>query len=85
MYNDPLDLYINNDKKLTMMNKIIKYIWNKRYELLNNDREKYIKFYNSYSKFIKIGLYNDSRRKDKLIDLLLFKHINNTEEYISLK
>jgi len=53
--------------------------------LLNNHREKYITFYNTYSKFLKVGLYNDSKLKLRLQDLILFKHINNPYEYISLK
>jgi len=53
--------------------------------LLNNHKEKYITFYNTYSKFLKVGLYNDSKLKIRLQDLILFKHINNPYEYISLK
>jgi molecular chaperone HtpG len=90
---DTDDLQLNVSREILQQDKMLKKISQSLtkkvidflHELLNNDKEKYISFYNNYSKFLKIGLYNDSKMKYRLQDLILFKHIKNPYEYISLK
>ena len=90
---DTDDLQLNVSREILQQDKTLKKISQSLtkkvidflYELLNNHKEKYITFYNTYSKFLKVGLYNDSKLKIRLQDLILFKHINNPYEYISLK
>jgi HSP90 family molecular chaperone len=90
---DTDDLQLNVSREILQQDKTLKKISQSLtkkvidflYELLNNHREKYITFYNTYSKFLKVGLYNDSKLKLRLQDLILFKHINNPYEYVSLK
>ena len=90
---DTDDLQLNVSREILQQDKMLKKISQSLtkkvidflHELLNNDKEKYITFYNNYSKFLKIGLYNDPKMKSRLQDLILFKHIKNPYEYISLK
>ena len=90
---DTDDLQLNVSREILqqdkMLQKIAKSLTKKiidfLYELLNNDKDKYVSFYNNYSKYLKIGLYNDPKMKSRLQDLILFKHIKNPYEFISLK
>ena len=90
---DSDDLQLNVSREILQQDKMLKKIAQSLtkkvidflHELLNNDKDKYITFYNNYSKFLKIGLYNDPKMKSRLQDLILFKHIKNPYEYISLK
>ncbi len=90
---DTDNLQLNVSREILQQDKVLKKIAQSLtkkiidflHELLNNDKDKYIAFYNNYSKFLKIGLYNDSKLKNRLQDLILFKHIKNPYEYISLK
>ena len=58
-------------------------------DMLKNDREKYEKFYNSFSRPLKFGVYNEyGRDKDLLKDLLMFysskeKKLVTLSEYVS--
>ncbi len=48
--------------------------------MLENDREKYIKFWKEFGKAIKAGVYSDyGMNRDKLQDLLLFESSNSDE------
>ena len=53
--------------------------------LLKNDRKKYENFFKEFGESIKIGIYSDFSKKDKLSNLLLFQSSNTAEgEYTTL-
>ena len=51
-------------------------------ELADNDNDKYMKFYNNYSKMLKLGIHEDSKNRDRLIKLLRFYSLKHENEYI---
>ncbi len=81
---------LQHDRQLKFIAKNIKSkIQKELSSLLKNDREKYEKFYNSFGKQLKYGVYSDfGRNKEDLQDLLMFysskeKKIVTLDEYIS--
>ena len=77
---DSQDLQLNASRELLQQSKIIKKI-NKVLvkktiemfkELAISDSEKYDKFYNSYSKNLKLSINQDSSTKNKMLELLKF-------------
>ena len=88
---DSNDIPLNVSREILQQNKVIKQIKNtivkKTIELiteLSEDEEKYKKFYDNYGKMIKLGIHEDSKNRDKLIELLRFNSANNAETYITL-
>lgn len=57
----------------TVKDQSVKKILAELNKLLQNDREKYIKFYKLFGKVLKEGLYGFSANKDELLNLCLFK------------
>ncbi|MGL4642199.1 MAG: molecular chaperone HtpG [Cetobacterium sp.] len=54
-------------------------------KLMNNDRDKYLKFWETFGRHIKFGVHeNFGLNKDKLQNLLMFKSSKN-KDFISLK
>lgn len=94
---DSADLSLNisremlqHDRQLKIIaTHIQKKIKSELLDMLKNDREKYEKFYKSFSRPIKFGVYNEyGRDKDLLKDLLMFnsskeKKLVTLSEYIS--
>ena len=54
-------------------------------ELAENDVDKYTKFYYNYSKMLKLGIHEDERNREKLINLLRFKTLFNQDKQISFQ
>jgi molecular chaperone HtpG len=82
---DSKDLPLNVSREILQKNsclKAIKKIVTKKsidmITKLSDDVEKYEKFYNSYGKYIKLGVHEDSTNSDRLIKLLRFKTSNNS-------
>ncbi|WP_147535266.1 molecular chaperone HtpG [Bacillus marasmi] len=81
---------LQHDRQLKLIAKNIgKKIKSELQSLLKNDREKYEKFYNSFGRQLKYGVYADfGANKDALQDLLMFysskeKKLVTLEEYVS--
>ncbi|MHA2960603.1 molecular chaperone HtpG [Priestia megaterium] len=81
---------LQQDRQLQLIAKNIgKKIKNELKSLLKNEREKYEKFYESFGRQLKYGVYSDfGSNKDVLKDLLLFyssteKKLVTLDEYVS--
>ncbi|MFP7736153.1 molecular chaperone HtpG [Priestia aryabhattai] len=81
---------LQQDRQLQLIAKNIgKKIKNELKSLLKNEREKYEKFYDSFGRQLKYGVYSDfGSNKDVLKDLLLFyssteKKLVTLDEYVS--
>lgn len=80
---------LQQDRQLKLIAKnISKKIKNELKTLLKNDREKYEKFYESFGRQLKYGVYSDfGANKEALQDLLLFyssqdKKLTTLDEYV---
>ena len=90
---DSADLSLNisremlqHDRQLKVMAKAIeKKIKSELAKMMESDREKYEKFFNTFGVQLKFGVYSDfGTHKELLQDLLLFKS-SNEHKYVSLK
>ncbi len=64
---------LQQDRVLRTVNKVLtRKILDHLSEMLEQDREKYEKFFDLYGDFIKEGVYSDHERKEELASLLLF-------------
>ncbi len=64
---------LQQDRVLKTVNKVLtRKILDHLSEMLEQDREKYDKFFTLYGDFIKEGVYSDHERKEELASLLLF-------------
>ena len=64
---------LQQDRVLKTVNKVLtRKILDHFGEILEQDREKYDKFFSLYGDFIKEGVYSDYERKEELASLLLF-------------
>ncbi len=81
---------LQHDRQLKLIAKNInKKIKSELQSLLKNEREKYEKFYNSFGRQLKFGVYSDfGAHKEELQDLLMFysskeKKLITLEEYVA--
>ncbi|WP_086236749.1 molecular chaperone HtpG [Campylobacter porcelli] len=89
---DVEDIPLNVSREILQENKIlatvkdqsVKKILSELEKLLNNDKEKYSKFYSLFGNVIKEGLYGFSTNKDNILNLCLFKSTLN-DKPITLK
>ena len=89
---DSNDIPLNVSREILQQNKIVNQIKNiitkKSIELfteLQEDEDKFNKMWQNYDKMLKLGVHEDTKNREKLVELLRFTSLKDKNKLISLK